>query len=156
MQFFSVTRTVGAVIVWASICLTPAAAGEIYRWTDENGNVHYTDKPIGESSEIVDIQSRATSPETVQRENRNWQQELERRQAQQAEKPAKPSREQVAAKREADQESCEIYRERLNTFHWSHRLFREDENGERTYLTSEEIDDARTKLQEKVDRFCKS
>lgn len=156
MQLFSLTRTVGAAIVWSTLGLTPVAASEIYRWTDENGNVHYTDKPIGESSEIVDVQSRPTSPQTVHRENRNWQQERERQQAQQAETPGKPSREQVAAKREADKESCEIYRERLDTFHWSHRLFREDENGERTYLTSEEIDDARTKLKDKVDRFCKS
>ena len=57
MQLFSLTRTVGAVIVWASLGLTPAAASEIYRSTDENGNVHYTDKPIGESSEIVEVQS---------------------------------------------------------------------------------------------------
>jgi len=44
-----------------------ASAGEIYKWVDENGNVHYEDRPIGKTDmEHVDIASRNTDNAAVQ------------------------------------------------------------------------------------------
>ena len=42
-----------------------ASGAEIYKWTDENGSVHYTDKPISEQAEHVAIQSRPTDNDQV-------------------------------------------------------------------------------------------
>jgi glutaredoxin len=37
--------------------VTPNAHSEIYQWTDENGKVHFADKPSAEhSSEVVEVQ----------------------------------------------------------------------------------------------------
>ena len=35
-----------------------AAGGEIYKWIDENGNVHYEDRPIGEGNveRVVEVE----------------------------------------------------------------------------------------------------
>jgi hypothetical protein len=40
------------VLVLATAALTTSAfAGEIYKYVDEDGNVHYLDRPSGESGE---------------------------------------------------------------------------------------------------------
>ena len=38
------------------------ANAEIYKWTDENGKVHFSDKPIGEKSETLDIKVKPSAP----------------------------------------------------------------------------------------------
>ena len=43
-----------------------ALASDIYKWTDETGNVHYADIPSGDFPERVDIESRPTDPDRVQ------------------------------------------------------------------------------------------
>jgi len=44
-----------------------AVAGEIYKWTDEDGYVHYEDRPIGKTDmQHVDIISRNTDNSVVQ------------------------------------------------------------------------------------------
>ena len=44
-----------------------AMGGEIYKWVDENGNVHYEDRPVGEGEieRVVDIRSRNTDNAVV-------------------------------------------------------------------------------------------
>ncbi|MCH8073174.1 MAG: DUF4124 domain-containing protein, partial [Proteobacteria bacterium] len=43
-----------------------AVAGDIYKWTDEEGNVHFEDRPAGEQPERLAIQSKPTDPARIQ------------------------------------------------------------------------------------------
>ena len=44
------TRTL--IIGFAALAISASAfANDIYKWTDENGNVHYEDRPSGQASE---------------------------------------------------------------------------------------------------------
>ena len=46
-----------------------SVAGEIYKWTDDQGNVHYEDRPIAKPPvevERLDVVSRNTNPTIVQ------------------------------------------------------------------------------------------
>ncbi len=47
-----------------------------------------------------------------------------------------------------------MYKERLQTYLTSRRLYRQGENGERIYLNEEETLAARAKVQEKIVEFC--
>jgi hypothetical protein len=140
--------------------LAPAGvvAGDIYKWTDENGIVHFGDRPSGAATEeIVRIDSDRTDPAEVQA----------RLQARAAARTARAEAEQPAAGEEltaeelraAEQEraeKCTMYKERLQNFLTSRRLYREDENGERVYLDEEETLAARAKVQEQVVEYCDS
>jgi hypothetical protein len=48
-----------AITIISSLCLTSTAAAQsrqMYRWTDENGVVHFTDeRPAGQEVTIIDI-----------------------------------------------------------------------------------------------------
>ncbi len=133
-----------------------AAAGEIYKWTDEQGNVHYVDRPTGDPTEQrLDVISNRTNSAAVQasisarHERQNARAEAR---AEAAEKQ-KLAAEQQALEEERQQQ-CEKLRARLETFLYSRRLYREDDAGERVYLSDDEAMQARANLQEKIQETC--
>ena len=56
--------------------------------------------------------------------------------------------------REQRQQLCNTYRERLQKFVESRRLYRVDEAGEREYLDEEQVTAARDDMQAKVQEYC--
>lgn len=44
--------------------MAPASAGEIYTWTDKNGNIHITDRPPKDSSQVESVIRYSNSPDT--------------------------------------------------------------------------------------------
>src|SRR5210317_1699840 len=58
-------QTLTAVFALALAGGGVAIAGDIYKWVDADGNVHYEDRPIGAQSERLDIQSRPTDRAAV-------------------------------------------------------------------------------------------
>ena len=45
---------------------TAAVSSDIYKWVDEDGSVHYQDRPTeGQAAELLNIESRTTDNEAV-------------------------------------------------------------------------------------------
>lgn len=132
------------------------AASDIYRWTDANGNVHYGDRPTGADTEQrLQITSRPTDPTRIQRIVEARQDARAAGDAAAAERAAgEPSAEELRARAEERRAKCEMYKERLQRFVTSRRLYREDENGERVYLDEQQALDARARVQEQVEEHC--
>jgi len=135
---------------------TGAAANEIYKWTDENGNVHYEDRPTGApTEERLDLTYRRTSSSGV---SQRIQARHERQASREEAKSVAAAREQEAAEKTAAaaerQQACERARTRLETYLQSRRLYRTDENGERVYLDEAERQQARQKAEEQITEFC--
>jgi hypothetical protein len=150
-------KTHAAILLLTAGACSLVAASEIYKWTDENGNVHYTDTPVGESSEIVPITSRRTDNVAVQQQT---QARLARKAAA-AEEAAEeaeagPTPEEIAAQEQDRREKCAMYRERLTKFVQSRRLYRETENGNREYLDETQMQQARARVQAQVEEYCGS
>ena len=62
--------------------------------------------------------------------------------------------EQIEAQERERAEKCTMYKERLQQFLTSRRLYREDESGERVYLDEKETLAARAEVQEQVLEYC--
>ncbi len=132
-----------------------ALASDIYRWTDENGNVHYGDRPTGaETEQRVAIASRRTDNAAVQAAYNTRYGEPKNGSAASEEEDKPMTRAERRAKAEERAATCQRYRDRLETLVTSRRLYREDENGERVYLDDAESQDARTKAEELVEQYC--
>jgi hypothetical protein len=150
MRYLTITATLILSVALASA----ATASEIYKWTDEDGNVHYTDTPVNESSERLNIISRSTDNDHVQTQT---QARLDRQSAAAeaaANAPAGPTREELYAEKKKRDEKCSMYRARLTKFTQSRRLYREDEYGERVYLDEAETQKTRDKAEEMVREYC--
>ena len=145
------------VLVIAAAALTSSAfAGEIYKYVDENGSVHYVDRPTGESGEErLDVSYSGTSSETVTaqvQKRRDYMSALE-----EARTDAKSQREaeaQARAEMEQRAAKCQESRARLESYLQAHRLYRQDESGERQYLDDEQILEARRKAEEAIQEHC--
>ena len=135
---------------------TGAAASEIYKWTDENGNVHYEDRPTGAATEErLQLTYRRTSSSAVnQRVQARVNRQAEREEARSAAAAAEQEAAENAAAAAERQQACERARARLETYLQSRRLYRTDENGERVYLDEAQRQEARKKAEDQITEFC--
>ena len=119
------------VLALATVLSCSAFGSEIYKWTDQEGNVHYGDVPT-EGSQRMAIQSRPTDQSRVSAV-RAASAEARARKVEEATAAAGegPSPEEVAQAAAEKAAKCEDYRAKLERMLYSRRLYREDENGER-------------------------
>jgi len=151
------TRTL--IIGFAALAISASAfANDIYKWTDENGNVHYEDRPSGQASEQrLQLSYNRTNAKAV--EGRVQQQQdtantrrLAKEEANAAELTA--AEERAAAEQKLAQ--CESHRARLKTILESRRVYRQNQTGEREYLDEAQRAEARTKAEELIKETCGS
>jgi uncharacterized protein DUF4124 len=132
-----------------------AVGAEIYKWTDEDGNVHYEDRPVGTTDmEHVDVVSRNTDNTVVQaRVDSDRERRAAARQVA-SEAPAKMTKEEIRAEQKDRQDKCQQYRDQLQAFLRSQRLYKEDDAGERSYLSEDEIMAARSRVEGQIQEYC--
>ena len=149
-------RIVLSCAVVAMTLASGAMANEIYKWTDENGSVHYEDRPSGAASEErLDITYRRTDGSAVQkRVQTRVDAQTSRREAASVAAAAQQEAADNAAADEARMQKCERSRARLESYLQSRRLYRTDENGERVYLDDAQRQEARQKAEEQISEFC--
>lgn len=149
---------IGFVALAALTAGSSAMANEIYRWVDDQGNVHYEDRPSASAKEErLAMNYRRTQSSSVQKQleaQSEWQaarQERKTAAAEQAEAAAAKK-----AEAEEKQKRCETYRARLEKMVQSRRLYREDENGERIYLDEAQMQQARQRVEDQITENCGS
>lgn len=134
-----------------------AGAAEIYKWTDENGNVTYGDRPADRAAQQVAIASRPTDRGQVQamvRERR--EQRSEAREAAAEQRAAEPTPAELRAEREERARQCDSARAELQKLVQSRRIYKLDESGERVYYDEQGMQDVRAKAQSRVEEYCSS
>ena len=150
-------KTTRTLIVVSSLLIAGgASAGEIYKWTDENGNVHYGDRPTtAADTERMNLVSRATDPSQVQA-NVDAIQDLEARLDESRTARAEAKAEDDENRRVSQQrdQQCQENRARLQTYDESRRLYRQAENGDREYLDDAEREEAKQHVRDLIQEFC--
>ena len=142
--------------ILATLCASTALASDIYRYTDENGTVIYVDRPTGNAGETrMDVYSRNTDNAAVQARVQTRQDTASaNRESGAAETEATLTRSEKRAIAAANQQQCQTYRAQLDTFVASRRLYREDESGERVYLSDAESQETRDRVQRLIEETC--
>ncbi len=150
------TSTTALILTLTIIAASCAAAGEIYMWTDKDGNAHYEDRPTEGAIRLTSIESRSTDNTRVQAMLRARRDSRAAADEAAANEPQGPSEEELraAAKQRAGQ--CMTFRDRLEKLITSRRLYRQDDSGERVYLGDDEMQAARAKAQTQVEEYCSS
>jgi hypothetical protein len=140
----------------ASTLCTSALASDIYRYTDDHGNVVYLDRPTGDpDGERLSIASEPTDRGAVQarlqvRQERTEAAALKKQERDDADLTLTEERNAAAAM----QKQCEGYRTQYTTLSNSRRVYRTDENGERVYLDGDQSREALNKLQALINENC--
>ena len=146
------------LLISAAAVMTGASvsAGEIYKFVDEEGNVHYLDRPTGEVGEQrLDVTYARTDSASVTAQVKQRREYTAARD--EARKEAASEREaQAQARAEMEQRAakCQEHRARLESYLQSRRLYRENEAGEREYLDEAATLEARRKVEDLIQENC--
>jgi Domain of unknown function (DUF4124) len=136
-----------------ALLAAPLWGGEIYRTVDANGNVRYSDRPEGEHAERLHIVvPEPTTPPAAPSASEPSSNAAAQPAASEPETTTRPPTE--AEKAEEKARNCSIATERLERYQVSHRLYRSLPDGEREYLSDEEIDQARSKAAAEAEKWC--
>jgi hypothetical protein len=158
MKRATIFLTAAAIVLVAN---GTAIGSDIYTWTDDDGNVHYQDRPTEAQAEdvvaaMVNIDSRNTDNAAVAAQT---QARLDAQAAAaqvESEAPAEMTRQEKAAETEERQQKCQIYRSRLDQYLRSRALYTEDADGERVYQDEVQRQATIDKVQAQINKYCGS
>lgn len=157
-----VCRIIVTLAVAGPWALAAAAdQGSVYQWVDSDGTPHYQDRPpedahAAQAAKELSLRYRLSDAEALAaaaRDRAELGDAAQLRKQQQAEdrKADAGQRDQVKAERE---QACAQAREKLQKYETAHRLYRPGADGERQYLSDEEIDAARVDARRAVAEWC--
>lgn len=139
----------------ASGLLATGAQADIWKWVDAQGRVQYSDRWTpgavlikGDHPRESDASSPPSAPdEQAQQDasNRKIDAELDREAAQRA-----VEKDQAAARDARCKQAKDQYQKLIE----SRRVYREDKNGDRTYLSDDEADKARVQARLDMESAC--
>ncbi len=141
---------VAAVIAW-----TGMAGAVVYKWIDAQGKLQYGDRPPdGVHAEVVEFlgghQARGTAAKPS---------DTPAVRPAASNQPANDSPDKKAVDSDVEQtreKQCADAQDRYKKMIEGRRLFKTGANGEREYLTSEQIDSERLNAKRDVDAICNS
>ena len=134
-----------------------AQANEVYKTTDPQGRPVYTDKPPVLPAERLNVKSSTTDVVEVEK---RYDAEMKRYSAEgkaetEAAKKAADARQAQALSAEDKARRCQEARQRYESAMYARRLYEPGATeGERRYLSSEEIDAARADAKKVMDELC--
>jgi hypothetical protein len=146
-----------ANLLIASATISVALADNVYKVIDENGTVAYSDRPIsGVTEELMDVNISRTNLQAVaggQKEQAAMAAAVQTRENHEAEDAADAAGRQAAlAEQRAAQ--CEKAKQRSEKYNTHRKLYTMGEDGEREYLSDEELDAARADAALAAEELC--
>ena len=133
-----------------------ATGGEVYVTRDAKGNPIYTDRPATLPAEKLGVRSNSTDPAEVQA---RYDEQMKKYAADSdSSAKAKSQAAETAKARELTAEDranrCVEARSRYEATMNAIRVYEEGPDGQRRYLSSEEIDTTRANARTAMDEFC--
>lgn len=113
------------------------ASAAVYKWVDEAGKTHYTDRPHEKSQKVRGLpgQPRDPKPESGEED---------------------PEETEASAENKVREQRCELAQTKLKEYQQAGELYSQDEFGKKKMLSPEEQVKTIVNMQAQVDAFCTS
>ena len=136
------------------LLITSSADAGFYKWTDENGRVHYSDKPVDESKSteiIVDTESKSgiTNSSSDVKERNRMSRELENDRKERTE-----NREKRHAAQKKQQKRCSWAKDDLRRYQSAGSIYKLNKKGERVYYSKKDRSEREKRLKKKIAKEC--
>lgn len=147
------------LLIFGASLLTTAQAASVYKWVDEDGNVHYSQDPQHRSAKEMKVQ---TSPASESAEDASTEAEDTQSTSKskgdddtaKQEQAKKQQQEQAATQAEQKKKNCQIAMKRRATIAAGGRLYEVDEKGERHYWNDAEREAKLAEAEQQVADWC--
>lgn len=133
------------------LLLLPCLAyGQVYRWVDENGRVHFGQQPQGATAQVIEVRPQAVERDPAAREReQRAERYFQARRDEQAQASQARREQQAQLARE-----CARLRAALASMPEGRRYYQPGANGERHYYSDQELDAARAQLGSQLSGRC--
>ena len=150
---------IGRALAAAALALLAGAVGAqtMYKWVDEKGTTHFSENPPpeGTKAKATKVEPKVippSSPSAYQETSEKWRaQESEFRKRQIERGQREKAEGQDKAKRAYE---CDRAKQRVVTLTNTHRIYRDNPDGTRTYMNDAERDQAIARAREAVKENC--
>lgn len=135
--------------------MTPAlaSANSVYRWTDEDGNVHFGDRePSGRSADRVSVKTGNPGNDGQRQSPQEQVEALDERQTER-ERSENESAVEEARRKQRDAR-CETAKANLQAIDSNARIRVADGDGEQRYLSQEEIQEKKAEFEQVAEESC--
>lgn len=134
------------------------SASGIHKWVDENGRVHYGDKPVsGAASEKLNIKDKPSQkPATSNSRLEKQQKLLDAMEASRNERQEKLAEKQaiIDAKKKHKKQCAEMRNDLIDYERGGISWYEVDDNGERRFLNNDELEERKQELRESLQKHC--
>lgn len=134
--------------------VTSGSAAQVYKWVDEQGNVHYGDRRPGTGSEPSVVELPAAPSKDADHEERSLRRQrlLEAFEAEREEQ-RQADAESAAARQERNRKCAQV-RTELAKLERANIVYSQDESGSRIYMSDEERAEAAARVRDWIDEHC--
>jgi len=148
--------TIITTFIIGAICSPVLSYAEVYRWVDEAGKVHFSDKPISDKAETVDINVTPSVPETpLAREERKQKAEkyLRARKEERAEIDKKQKeKKRLAAERK---KNCAAAKKEYKRVTEASAVYFKNKDGTRDWLEPKRRKKEELAIKAEIKKWCK-
>jgi hypothetical protein len=141
-------------ILLLSLVITPVNAG-VYKWTDDDGNVHFGDRPANPDSATEIIIHSDNNTGVTNSSGNNKEREYLLRKIDEEKLADAVKRKKRSAEERKRKKRCDYFKSRYQSHIQSNRTYRTSPQGERYYLTDEERAARKKKLSKNVAKYCR-
>ena len=126
---------------------------DIYRWVDEQGNVHYGDRPAHDTdAEALELEERSVNTDIGEDRQEYRDRLLE---AMQEDREAiRDERQRQAAEKRERAARCASLKERYRRIRGASGIYRTDKDGQRNYMSADKRAQYEQRHRELMRRYC--
>jgi len=143
-------------IFTASLCLllqTPSYAG-VYKWLDQDGQVHYGDQPNKANAEKVTIRkNETTKPRAIKKDEKDGENPEDKNKEKTTENPAEPEKPKISKKEK--KRLCNEAKTDIASITSRGRTREINAKGEYSYLSEKQRQQRLTAAKKKQREFCR-
>ena len=130
----------------------------VYKWTDDDGKVHYSDRPVTTQPSVEMNIDDSAAERSFQSGNDQLSREEKRErllQSMQEDRIEKQEqREKQKALKQQNRAKCNRYRDQMRHYERARGLYRLDEDGQRVYMSDSDRAKATKNLQRNIKKYC--
>ncbi len=141
------------MLVALALAFAPLAGAQLYKHVDKDGKVTYTDQaPAGADAKQIHVPKSVTSP-PAGKSYVAQDKDLDKKRKESRDKQGKA--EEEAKKSQQAEQRCAQARTAHQYFVDGGRIFKNNEKGERVFMSDAEIDAERERTRREMDEACK-
>jgi hypothetical protein len=139
--------------IFLAMMASPVQAG-VYKWIDENGRVHYGDKPTSNIADEVKIKDQHGAGQSDQPASRHEMQQRFLRAREEERNEKKRARAEAKRKHAEATRKCEQAKKEYDKYRYAGSIYVKGKGGEREYLSFKERETYEKSLAAKVKKWC--